>query len=295
MIRSMTGYGSATLETGALRAAVSVRSLNHRFLDVALHVPRRLQSLEPVARDRVAKAIKRGRVEVVIQAALGDGLGESVLPSRALVTALVRALRELQAEHGLEGGVSVSDVLRFPGALERVEATADLADAARSELMALLERALGRLDEMRAAEGQRLSDELARVLDVVEAATGRIEARSAERRDERGAALRERVSALLADLGLDDARLYQEAVRAVERHDVAEEVARLRSHVAGARELLRPGDGEPAGKRLDFLAQELMREANTIGSKVQDAAAVNEVVSLKAEIERFREQVQNVE
>jgi uncharacterized protein (TIGR00255 family) len=148
---------------------------------------------------------------------------------------------------------------------------------------------------MRAAEGLRLRDELARVLDVVEAATGRIEARSAERRDERRAALRERVGALLADLGLDDARLYQEAVRAVERHDVAEEISRLRSHVAGARELLLPGDGEPAGKRLDFLAQELMREANTIGSKVQDAAAVIEVVALKAEIERFREQVQNVE
>jgi uncharacterized protein (TIGR00255 family) len=218
-----------------------------------------------------------------------------VLPSKELVAALVRSLRELQAEFGLEGGVSVSDVLRFPGALERVEAIGDLADAVREQVLGLLGSALGKLEEMRSAEGTRLRAELARALEVIEAATGRIETRSAECREERRAALREKVGVLLADLGLDDARLYQEAVRAVERHDVAEEVVRLRSHAAGARRLLLEDDREPAGKRLDFLAQELMREANTIGSKVQDAAAVEEVVALKAEIERFREQVQNVE
>jgi uncharacterized protein (TIGR00255 family) len=102
------------------------------------------------------------------------------------------------------------------------------------------------------------------------------------------------VRALTGEVGLDDGRLYQEIVRAVERHDVAEEVQRLRSHVASARELL-AAEGAPAGKRLDFLAQELMREANTVGSKIQDASAIREVVELKAEIERLREQVQNVE
>jgi uncharacterized protein (TIGR00255 family) len=295
MIRSMTGYGSASLDSGAVRASVSIRSLNHRFLDVSLHVPRRLQALEPEVRSRVGRAIRRGRVELVLQAALGDGHLESVVPAKALVSAFVKALRELQAEHGLEGGVSVSDVLRFPGALERVEPADDVAAAAREQLLALLDEALGRLDEMRAAEGGRLREDLTRSLEAVEGAAGRIEARSAESREERRAALRERVVALAGELGLDDGRLYQEAVRAVERLDVAEEVARLRSHVAGARALLQTGDGEPSGKRLDFLAQELMREANTIGSKVQDAAAVREVVSLKAEIERFREQVQNVE
>jgi uncharacterized protein (TIGR00255 family) len=231
----------------------------------------------------------------VLQAALTSGDGESMLTSRELVAALVRSLRELQSEFGLEGGVSVSDVLRFPGALERIEGAGDLAAAVRDQLLALLGGALEKLEEMRSSEGTRLRVELARALDVIETTTSRIETRSAECRDERRAALRERVSLLLADLGLDDARLYQEAVRAVERHDVAEEVARVRSHVTGARRLLLEGDDEPAGKRLDFLAQEMMREANTIGSKVQDAAAVEEVVALKAEIERFREQVQNVE
>jgi uncharacterized protein (TIGR00255 family) len=128
----------------------------------------------------------------------------------------------------------------------------------------------------------------------MEARASRIEARSAETRGARQAALLERARDLVGELGLDDTRLYQEVVRALERHDVAEEVQRLRSHAASARELL-AADGARAGKRLDFLAQELMREANTVGSKVQDAPAVREVVELKAEIERFREQVQNVE
>jgi uncharacterized protein (TIGR00255 family) len=294
MIRSMTGYGSASLEDGSLRGSVTVRSLNHRFLDVTLHLPRRLQPLEVEARERVARVVSRGRVELAIQVAAGELTADAVVPARALVASLVRALRDMQNEFGLEGGVSVSDLVRFPGALERVEETTALPPEVRQAVLDLLGRALEGLEQMRRGEGERLLAELEGVLQSIEETVCRIEARSAASRDERQAALRERVLALVGELGLDEGRLYQEAVRAVERHDVAEELQRLRSHAASARELL-GGDGSPAGKRLDFLAQELMREANTIGSKVQDAPAVREVVDLKAEIERLREQVQNVE
>lgn len=294
MIRSMTGYGSATLEEGALRGAVTVRSLNHRFLDVTLHLPRRLQPLEVEARERVARVIVRGRVEVAIQVAAGEITADAVVPVKPLVASLVRALRDMQNEFGLEGGVSVSDLVRFPGALERVEETRNLPPELREAVFAMLGHALEGLEVMRCAEGERLRSELERVLDGVEEATARIEARSAASRDERQAALREKVMALVGELGLDETRLYQEAVRAVERHDVAEELQRLRSHCVSARELI-SGDGEAAGKRLDFLAQELMREANTVGSKVQDAVAIRDVIGLKSGIERFREQVQNVE
>jgi uncharacterized protein (TIGR00255 family) len=188
----------------------------------------------------------------------------------------------------------VSDLVRFPGALERVEGPAAVTDEVRGAVAALVSRALEGLDAMRRAEGERLLPELARSLAAIEATAGRIEGRSAESRAARQEALLERLRALVGELGLDEARLYQEAVRAVERHDVAEELQRLRSHAASARELL-DGEGVPAGKQLDFLAQELMREANTIGSKMADAPAVREVVGLKAEIERLREQVQNVE
>jgi uncharacterized protein (TIGR00255 family) len=294
MIRSMTGYGSASIETGPVRAAVSVRSLNHRFLDVVVHVPRRLQGLEAEVKERVARVVGRGRVEVQVQAGLPEAETESVAPSKALVASLVRALRDLQHEFGLEGGVTVSDLLRFPGALERVDPPVPLSEGTRAALLELLGRALEGLDSMRRSEGERLRSELERAVGAVEEAATRIEARSGQTREARRAELVGQIRDLARDVGLEEGRLYQEVVRAVERHDVAEEIQRLRSHAATARDLL-AGDGAPAGKRLDFLAQELMREGNTIGSKIADAEAIRDVVGLKAEIERLREQVQNVE
>ena len=294
MIRSMTGFGSAALEEVSLRASVSVRALNHRFLDLTLHLPARLQALEADTRERVKAAVGRGRVEISLQAALPHSGSEAVVASRPLVASLVRTLRDMQNEFGLDGGVSVADLVRFPGALERVEGPAALDDGIRQALAGLLDRALEALESARRAEGERLRDELERALVAIDAASARLEARWAATREPRTLALLERTRALVAELGLEDARLYQEAVRAVERHDVSEELQRLRSHAAAARELI-AGDGAQAGKSLDFLAQELMREANTVGSKAQDAEAIREVVALKAEIERFREQVQNVE
>jgi len=293
MIRSMTGYGSAGHETETLRSAVTARSLNHRFLDVTVHVPRRLQPLEGEIKDAVGQVVRRGRVELSLQATLADGPADEIVPSRPLVASLVRSLRDMQNEFGIEGGVSVSDVVRFPGALERTESRAPLDPETRATLLGLVAQALEGLDAMRVAEGRRLREELDRALEAVEAAARGIEERAQETREARQAALLDRVRVLVSELGLEEGRLYQEVVRSVERHDVAEEIQRLRSHAAMARELL-TADG-PAGKRLDFLAQELMREANTVGSKVADAVQVQAVVGLKAEIERLREQVQNVE
>jgi uncharacterized protein (TIGR00255 family) len=290
----MTGYGSASLEMEPLRAAVTVRSVNHRFLDVSVHLPRRLSPLEAEAKERVARTIARGRVEVSVQAGLPEAGEEAVTAHRPLVASVVRTLRDLQNEFGLEGGVTVGDLARFPGILERVEAATEVPEAVRQAVHDLLGRALAGLDAMRCAEGLRLRAELERLVEGIEAAAARVEARSADSRSVRQEALLERARALLAELGLEDGRLYQEVVRAVERHDVAEEVQRLRSHAASVRELL-AAEGAPSGKRLDFLAQELMREANTVGSKIADAAAIREVVELKSLIERLREQVQNVE
>jgi uncharacterized protein (TIGR00255 family) len=242
----------------------------------------------------VAAVVVRGRVEVSMQASLAETATEAVVASRPLVASLVRTLRDMQSDYGLEGGVSVADLVRFPGALERVEGPVEIPEEPRAALGGLLGRALEALEAMRRSEGERLRAELERLLDAIEQAASRIEGRAAESRELRQGALLERVRALTGELGLDEGRLYQEVVRAVERHDVAEEVQRLRSHAASARELL-AAEGAPAGKRLDFLAQELMREANTVGSKIQDASAIRDVVDLKAEIERLREQVQNVE
>jgi uncharacterized protein (TIGR00255 family) len=289
----MTGYGTAALESAAMRATASAKSVNHRFLDLSVHLSRRLQSLEAEIKELVQKRVRRGRVEVVVQAAFPSGEGEAVVASRPLVSSLVRALRDLQNEFGLDGGVSVSDLARFPGVIERADGEAALAEETRAGLLGLVATALDGLLAMRRAEGGRLSEDLERALDAVEASARRIAGLSDSARDSQRKALLEQVREAVAELGLEDARLYQEVVRSVERHDVTEELQRLRSHVTMARDLVR-AEG-PAGKRLDFLGQEMMREANTIGSKAGDISLVQEVVNLKAEIERLREQVQNVE
>jgi uncharacterized protein (TIGR00255 family) len=293
MIRSMTGYGAASTATESLSAAVTTRALNHRFLEVVCHMPRRLAPIEHEVRELVARSLTRGRIEVTVQAHGGAAAATPVLVSRPVVWSLVHALRDLQAEFGLEGGVTVTDVVRFPGAVEVPEELTSADPALRASVLALAEEALVALVAMRVAEGARLHVELLALLGAIEASAGRIEGLSAEGREAKRAVLVERIRGLQAELGLDDSRLYAEVARSVERHDVAEEVQRLRSHAAMARELL--GGEAPCGKRLDFLAQELMREANTVGSKSAAAPLTQEVVDLKSHIERFREQVQNVE
>lgn len=293
MIRSMTGYGSASSESDAGRMSVVARALNHRFLDLALHLPRRLQGLEAEVRKLVQSRIQRGRLELTLQSSLREEEGTAVVVSTPVVAAVVGALRQIQSRYDLAGKVRLSDVVRFPGALEVVETDGQTDEERRGRILGLVESALESLDRMRGAEGESLERDLLQALAAIEAAAGRLESASRAERETRRVALLERARALRDELGLEDPRLYQEVVRFVDRQDVAEELQRLRSHVGQARDVLR--DGGPCGKRLDFLAQELAREANTVGSKSASAAMAREVVELKAEVERLREQVQNVE
>ena len=289
----MTGYGAAAIATASARGAVSVRAVNHRFLDVSIHLSRRLAALEAEVKQAVQRRLCRGRVEVSVQAAATDEGEAPVVAVRPFVPGLVAALRALQAEHGLGGEIAVGDVARFPGALEVLDEAAPIGDATRADVLEAVDRALHGVAAMRDAEGRTLAAALHAALGRIEDAASRVEALTAEGKAARRAALAEKIRALAQDVGLEDSRIYQEAARAVERHDVAEEVQRLRSHVAQARAAVEAD--APSGKRLDFLAQEMAREVNTIGSKAATAGVVHEVVALKEEVERVREQVQNVE
>lgn len=291
-VRSMTGFGSAQIESERLRASVTARSVNHRFLDLSVHLSRRLAELEPDVRRLVQARVQRGKVEVSVQARLQQDDTVAVQAQQPLIAALVSALRQAQAEHGLAGEVRLSDVARFPGAFEVDGEGRELGEA-RADLLAAIERALEGLDAMRSAEGGGLVAVIEAALTAIESAASRIASLSADEKQARRDTLLAKLVELREELGLEESRLYQEVVRLVERADVAEEIQRLRSHVAQARGVL--GETGPCGKRLDFLAQELAREANTIGSKSASAALAREVVSLKAEVERLREQVQNVE
>lgn len=289
----MTAFGTASLQADDLEASASVRSVNHRFLDLSVHLSRRLASLEPDVRRAVQARLRRGKVEVSVVARFAPEKGEGVRAAEPLVSSLVTTLRGLKETHRLAGDVSVSDLARFPGALEILDAPAALSEERRARLLELLGQALDSALGMSRKEGENLREELEGCLDQVGAAGARIEGLAEETRAERVAALAGKVRELATAATLDEGRLHQEVVRLVERSDVAEELARLRSHVSQCREAL--GDEGPSGRRLDFLAQELGREANTIGSKVASAVLIQEVVGLKGAIERFREQVQNIE
>ncbi len=292
-VRSMTGYGAAAAETDAVRAGVTIRSLNHRFLEIGLSLSRCVAELELEVKGLIQSRLQRGKVEVSIKASF-PGSGESSVVARdAVVAGAVRALRGVREQHKLSGDVSVSDIARFPGAFDVVETGESLDAGRRRCVLGLVAEALDGLDAMRRAEGDRLAEELTQRLVAIEIAAGRVAALSAEAKATRRDTLLVKVRELAAELGLEDARVYQEVVRSADRLDVSEEVQRLRSHVAMARELL--ASAAPAGKRFDFMTQELAREANTIGSKAAYAPLVQEVVGLKSEIEKLREQVQNVE
>jgi uncharacterized protein (TIGR00255 family) len=291
MIRSMTGFGAARGASGGEELDVEVRSVNHKFCEVKVRTPRELAALEIEAGRIVKERLARGGVEVAIRRPGGSsGLAPRI--DLALAESYARALRELQARLGLPGALTLADVVAADGVVRLEERSVDL-DAAREALRRALSAALDALVQMRVREGEALARDLAARLELVEAAVGKVEALGPPALEHHRARLAERVQELARGVTVDPARLEQEIVLLADRTDVTEEVTRLRSHVAQVRALL--GLAEPAGRKLDFLVQEMHREVNTIGSKSQSAEIAAVVVSMKAEIERMREQVQNVE
>ncbi len=293
MIRSMTGFGSASSGDPLLDASASVRTVNHRFLDLSVHLPRRLAGLEPEVRRRVSGRLTRGKVEVAVSARFATGAVGGVRAADAVVKSLVTALRTLKEEYRLAGDVSVSDVARFPGALENGDAVGTAAESELQAVLALVDQALEAVDAMRRIEGEGLGRDLLACLDGLAQRATAVREQTDRGKAERRALLVQKVRELAEGLALEEGRLVQEVARLVERSEVSEELQRLLSHLAQCRSVI--GAAGPSGKQLDFLAQELARETNTIGSKAVSAEVVREVVAMKALVERFREQVQNVE
>ncbi|WP_242395170.1 YicC/YloC family endoribonuclease [Anaeromyxobacter oryzisoli] len=291
MIRSMTGFGAGRGATAGEEIDVEVRSVNHKYCEVKVRLPRELASLEQEAVRVVKDCLARGGVDVSVRR---TALGGSVAPQVdvALAESYARAFAEVQARLGLPGAVTLGDVLSAEGVIRLAERAVDV-EGARSALATALGAALDALVAMRAREGEALARDLESRLGVVEASVARVAELSPRVVEQQRRRLAERIAELTGGVALDPARLVQEIALFADRTDVAEEITRLRSHVAQARVLLAGSD--PAGRKLDFLVQEMHREVNTIGSKSQSAELASLVVGLKAEIERMREQVQNVE
>jgi uncharacterized protein (TIGR00255 family) len=291
MIRSMTGFGAGHGSAGGEELDVEIRSVNHKFCEVKVRLPRELAALEVDAAKAVRERLARGGVDVT---ARRGGPLAAVAPrvDVPLAEAYARAFAELKARLALPGAVTLADVIAADGVIHLDERALDL-DAARQALRSALAGALDALVVMRVREGEALARDLAGRLDAVEALVSRAAALVPQTVEHHRARIAERIQELTRGIALDPARLAQEVALFADRTDVTEEVTRLRSHMAQARALL--GGAEPAGRKLDFLVQEMHREVNTIGSKSQSAEIAAIVVAAKAEVERMREQVQNVE
>ncbi len=288
---SMTGYGRGESEHGDLRVGVEIRAVNHRFVDVQVKLPRAWAPLEREIVRRAKEAVGRGRLEVFVRRDATGATAQQVRIDGALVSAIVEQARGL-AGSGIDTDVTLADLLRVPGVLLVDEADVD-AEEEGPAVFEALDRGLRSLIEMRASEGARLDEVLRARVDRVGALTEEVATLAAEQ----PALFRERLLKRLEDLlegqDIDPARLAQEAAILAARAVVAEEITRLRAHVAHGHELLdTPG---PVGRKLEFLVQEMGREANTVGSKSDDARLAALVVELKSEIEKIREQVANVE
>ena len=290
MIRSMTGFGAAEGHVGGSRVSVELRTVNHRFFSPSIKLPSELSRWEPDVREALRRRISRGHVTVSARTERAGALSGVIDEARFAQYATM--LRDLRDRHGLDGAIDVATVLRLP---DVVASGGDDETGTAAELIAIVEAAIEALMRTRGEEGQRLAVYLLERLRIVEGALSRIAGRAPERVVAQRDRLRESVRVLTDGMAVDEQRIAQEIAILADRLDVQEELQRFGSHIAAFRAALEQGGGEPVGKRLGFLLQEMLREANTTGSKANDAGMLQDVVTIKEELERIREQVENLE
>ena len=293
MIKSMTGYGRARQMLHKRDITVEVRSVNNRYLDCTVKMPRMYTFAEDAIKGCVQKAISRGKVDVFITVDASAADVAKVTVNRELAAGFVSALRELAEVCGSENfQVGPETLSRFPDVLTVTKADEDL-ESVSADLCAVLEEALAAYNTMRAVEGAKLAEDIGNRLTAIETYTGQVEERSPQTVAEYRAKLTARMQEVLQSTTIDAQRILTEAAIYADKVAVDEETVRLRSHVAQLRTML--ASDEPMGRKMDFLIQEVNRESNTIGSKCNDVAIAQVVVNLKAEVEKMREQVQNIE
>ena len=297
MIKSMTGFASLTHEDERATIGITVRAVNHRFLDVQLRIPQAFGDLEPRVRALLQKRLARGRVELAISVQMRQASVPTVELNEEFANALTAAIERARERGLVNGMLTPGDLLRMPQAITvrdrapETDATIEAQMAASVE--AAVEQALADLDAMRSREGNHLRADLDGRKQLLAALIERLAHAAEEGRADLEARLQERVRELSVQLPVDQARVAQESVRTAQRSDVSEEVSRFRGHIAHWDALA--GSDEPCGRKLDFLLQEMNREVNTLGAKADGLRVSEMIIAAKAELEKMREQVQNVE
>lgn len=292
MIKSMTGFGRGHKILNGRDITVEIRSVNHRYYEFTGRLPRAYSFAEERLKSMLAGKITRGKVEAYVQVQNTAAVSERITANKEVIAEYVSALREIKDELGLDDDLTLSAVLRLPDAFTVVKAEDD-EEQLWEDLKTVAEEALDGFIRMREIEGERMRADILSKLTVIEKNIGVIEERSPMIVESYRKRLYDKMSEVLQDKGVDENRILLEAGIFSEKTAVDEETVRLRSHIAQFRDLLNVS--EPIGRKLDFLVQEMNRETNTIGSKVQDIEVTKIVVDQKSEIEKIREQIQNIE
>lgn len=292
MIRSMTGYGSASGESGGLGLTIEVRSVNNRYLDCSIRIPRVYTSMEDALKEVIGRHVSRGKVDVYVTIDSSGADDLTVEVNRPVTDAYVEAMRSLSETYGIPLSLTAMDLARFQDVLTVRKKETDT-DSLSAELCRIMEEAMNAYDVMRVTEGAKLREDICRRLTEIGRLTDQAEARSPETVRAYREKLLARMREVLESTEIEESRILTEAAIFADRVAVNEEIVRLRSHIDQLRSML-DGDG-PVGRKMDFLVQEMNREANTLGSKGNDGEIARIVIDLKAEIEKIREQIQNIE
>ena len=292
MLKSMTGYGRVKVENDLREITVELRSVNHRYLDLNIKVPRIYGYLEDTVSKLAQAAIARGKVDIFVSVRAKEGADIKVIPNMAVIQGYVDAIKKVSETYGISDEVSALSLLRLPDAMEQNKEEAD-ADQLKAEVSAVLAQALEEYNAMREKEGARLVEDVIYRAGLIAKAVDFVETRSPDCVEEYRQRIAARMTEILDGSELAQQRILQEAALYADKVNVTEEIVRLRSHLSQLDNMLK--SPVAIGRKLDFLVQEMNRETNTIGSKANDFQIAKTVVDMKAEIEKIREQIQNLE
>lgn len=292
MIKSMTGYGKSEQTIDSLNVTVEIKSVNHRYFEFSARVPREYGFLEEKLKKYCNSLITRGKVECYVSVEDLEEREMEVNVNETLAAGYVKALKELSERFGLKDDISAVTLSRYPDVITLHKASED-EERIWNAVKTVAETAVSKFIEMRETEGSKLRGDILSRADYIIECVEFIEGRSPETVREYNEKLKQRMKELLGDAAVDEQRLLNEAAICADKIAVDEETVRLRSHISQLREFM--NSSEAIGRKLDFLVQEINREANTIGSKAQDVDIAKKVIAIKAEVEKIREQVQNIE
>ena len=291
MIKSMTGYGKASLEKNSRRYQIEIKSVNHRYLDISVKMPRNLSYLEEAIKKEISKNVKRGKIDVFVTFENNSMEGREIKINTGLAKGYIKNLRKLAEEENLLSDLQVNDIARYPDVLTIQDNQDD--EEIKLEMLQVISEAAESLVNMRKVEGEKIAKDLKERLDLIQGKVNEVAKLSTGLIEEYVVKLEERIKQILKDGEIDKQRLAQEVVIYADKCSIEEEITRLNSHIAQFMKLLE--SNETVGKKLDFIIQEMNRETNTIGSKANSLEITNGVIDMKTEIENLREQVQNIE